>query len=138
MMPLKKNNRREEWCEQCAHFEALITSVESRPIEIDVIRVNALVLKTLHEDMEKNFKDTVNPKIAFSLEGFPAFLSSHHLVKLGIFKSLDRAYIARKNGNTPKYIKLKHQFIYPKCEVISFLQDRLEGGMKDKADGKDN
>jgi hypothetical protein len=130
-MPLYKNNRREEWCEQCARFDVLITSIKSRPIDIDVIRVNAVVLKTLHEDMEKEIKDTVNPKIVSSLEGFPAFLSSHHLVKLGIFKSLDRAYVARKNGNTPKYIKLKRQFIYPKYEVISFLQDRLEGGMKE-------
>lgn len=79
----------------------------------------------------KEIKNTVNQTIASSLEGFPAFLSSHHLITLGIFKSLDRAYIARKNGNTPKYIKLKHQFIYPKCEVISFLEGRLEGGMKE-------
>jgi hypothetical protein len=132
-MPLYKNNRREEWCEQCAHFDILITSIKSRPIDIDDIRINAVVLKTLHEDMEKEIK-RVNSNIASSLKGFPEFLSSHHLVKLGIFKSIDCIFRARQNGITPKYIKLKHKILYPKCEVISFL----EGRMKEAADDKEN
>lgn len=133
-MPLYKNNRREEWCEQCAHFDILIASIKSRPIDIDDIRINAVVFKTLHEDMEKEIKNTVNPKIVSSLKGFPEFLSSHHLVKLGIFKSIDCTFRARQNGITPKYIKLKHKILYPKYEVIFFLEDR----MKEAADDKEN
>ena len=55
------------------------------------------------------------------LENYPAFLTSEHLVKLGIYKNIDSAYHARTSGNSPQWIKLRHKIIYPKFGVVDFL-----------------
>lgn len=60
------------------------------------------------------------------LENYPSFLTSEHLVDLGIYKNTDSAYHARTNSHSPPWIKLKHKVIYPKFGVIDFLVDRME------------
>jgi hypothetical protein len=56
------------------------------------------------------------------------FLSSQDLVDLGIYKSTDAAYLARIRSNSPAFIKLKHKILYPKQEVLEFLEKRLHSG----------
>ena len=64
-------------------------------------------------------------KINVSLEKYPEFLSSEHLVQLGIYKSTDAAYQARVHGHSPQYIKMKHKILYPRQAVIDFLASRI-------------
>jgi len=58
------------------------------------------------------------------LESYPAFLTSAHLVELGIYSCIDSAYHARTNKCSPAWIKLKHKIVYAKCDVIEFLENR--------------
>lgn len=60
-----------------------------------------------------------------ALKYLPEFLTTEHLVQLGIYKSVDSAYLARVNGHSPEFIKLKHKILYPKTTVIEFLESRL-------------
>lgn len=62
----------------------------------------------------------------------PEYLSTQHLIELGIFPSTDAAYQARCNGNSPDFIKLKHKILFPKQAVIEFLASRLQSGEKRK------
>lgn len=65
-------------------------------------------------------------KISTKLEQMNEFLSSQDLVDLGIYKSLDAAYLARVRSDSPEYIKLKHRVLYPKAAVVDFLKSRLQ------------
>lgn len=63
-----------------------------------------------------------------SLNGLPQFLSSHHLVDLGLYPSLDAVYLARIRGNSPDFIKLKRKILYPRNSLIKFLEERMQQG----------
>jgi len=70
----------------------------------------------------------MNQNLSNSLEKLPEFLSSNHLVKLGIFPNLDATFQARKKGVSPDYIKLARKILYPKQAVIEFLENRMKLG----------
>ena len=59
------------------------------------------------------------------LEKLPEFLTSEHLVQLGLYKSIDAAYQARMNGHGPKFLKLKHLILYPKSSLLEFIEKRM-------------
>jgi hypothetical protein len=65
-------------------------------------------------------------------EQMPEYLSTRHLINLGIFSSIDAAYQARCNGNSPDFIKLRHKILFPKQAVINFLASRLHSGEKER------
>jgi len=67
-----------------------------------------------------------NQTIAPSIEHMPDYLSTQHLIQLGIYPSIDAAYQARLNGFSPQYIKLRHKVLYPKKAVIDFLASRTQ------------
>lgn len=77
---------------------------------------------------EENMRD----ELAITLEEYPEFLSSVHLVKLGIYNSIDAAYLARVRSNSPAFIKMKHKILYPKKAVIDFLAERSMTDSKEK------
>ncbi len=68
-----------------------------------------------------------NP-ISSSLQQMPEYLSTQHLIQLGIYPSIDAAYQARINGYSPEYIKLRHKILYPKRSIIEFLTNRTKPG----------
>lgn len=55
----------------------------------------------------------------------PEFISSHDLVKLGLFSSADKAYVARVRGNGPAFLKIGRRVMYPKASVMQFINDHL-------------
>lgn len=59
-----------------------------------------------------------------TLEEMPDFLESKDLVALGIYNRLNATYVARLDGSSPPYIKLKHRILYPKQQLIEWLQER--------------
>lgn len=59
------------------------------------------------------------------LKDYPEFLTSEHLVKLGLYASIDAAYQARRIGVGPRFIKMKHLVLYPKGELVKFLEEGL-------------
>lgn len=69
-----------------------------------------------------------NPKQIQSLDKMPEYLSTQHLIQLGLYPSIDAAYQARLNGYAPEYIKLRHKILYKKSAVISFLAERTKQG----------
>lgn len=62
------------------------------------------------------------------LDALPEFLTSTHLVELGLFSSIDSAYLARLRNNSPDYLKLKGKVLYPKSSVIEFIEQRMKKG----------
>lgn len=60
-----------------------------------------------------------------SIEEMPEYLSTQHLIQLGIYPSIDAAYQARIQGYSPSYIKLRHKILYQKQAVIEFLEQRM-------------
>jgi hypothetical protein len=63
-----------------------------------------------------------------SLNDLPQFLSSRHLVDLGLYPSLDAVYLARVRGHSPDFIKLKRKVLYPKDSVLKFIEQRMKKG----------
>lgn len=70
----------------------------------------------------------MNPIIADQLEAYPKFLTSNDLVNLGLFRSSDLAYLARRKGKSPDYVKFGRKVLYPKSCVIDFIQTRFKKG----------
>jgi hypothetical protein len=65
-------------------------------------------------------------------ELMPEYLSTRHLIQLGIYPSTDAAYQARCKGNSPDFIKLKHKILFPKQAVLEFLESRMRSGEERK------
>jgi len=59
------------------------------------------------------------------LNNMNEFLTSQDLIDLGLYSSLDAAYVARIKSNSPQFIKMKHRILYPKKAVIEFLESRM-------------
>lgn len=58
----------------------------------------------------------------------PPFLTPHDLVSLGLYPSVDAAYLARARGYSPDYIKNGRKILYPKSTIIEFLKKRMRSG----------
>ncbi len=63
-----------------------------------------------------------------SIQNMPEYLSTQHLIQLGIYPSIDAAYQARVRGYSPDFIKLRHKILYSKKSVIEFLERRKNPG----------
>lgn len=63
------------------------------------------------------------------LAKYKEFLTTKDLVGMGLYSSIDLAYAARLIGDSPNFVKMKRKILYPKAEVIKFLEGRLKDGM---------
>lgn len=63
-----------------------------------------------------------------NFESLPALLSSNDLIKLGLYSSIDAAYVARIRGQSPTFLKLTRKILYPKQGVIEFIEQRMHKG----------
>jgi hypothetical protein len=59
------------------------------------------------------------------IEAMPELLSTNDLKSLGLYRSLNATYLARRHGHSPDYIKVGRKIFYPKAGVINFIQSRL-------------
>lgn len=72
-----------------------------------------------------NSKDFLN-QIRSNL---PELASTRDLINVGIFSSIAHATHCRKRGDSPVFITLsKKRIMYPKDEVIAWLQKRTTSG----------
>jgi len=53
----------------------------------------------------------------------PDLASTGDLIRVGIFKNHQAAYIYRQNGRGPSYFKMSQKTVYPKESVIEFLRN---------------
>jgi len=68
-------------------------------------------------------------KALFSnFDSLPALLSTHDLINLGLYASIDAAYVARIRGQSPAFLKLTRKILYPKQSVIEFIEQRIHKG----------
>lgn len=59
----------------------------------------------------------------------PELASTKDLINVGIFSSISHATHCRKRGDSPAFITLsKKRIMYPKEEVIAWLQRRTTSG----------
>lgn len=59
-------------------------------------------------------------------KNLPELVSSKDLVKIGMYKSEQGAYVARRTGECPPYVRIPSCGIrYPKLGVINFLTKLL-------------
>lgn len=66
--------------------------------------------------------------ISNAFQEMPEFLTSTHLVELGLYQNCAAVYLARKNGLSPSYIRLSRRVLYPKLAVIEFVEKNLKDG----------
>lgn len=71
--------------------------------------------------------------ISTQLNNMPEFLTSNDLVSLGLFRDPDAAYIARRHGWSPDYVKIGRKIFYPKLRVIEFISSRLKNGAESQS-----
>ena len=69
-----------------------------------------------------------------SLDSLPELLSSNDLVQMGLFSSVDQAYLARIRGKSPDFIKFKRKVLYPKESVVEFIKKHFHKGDTTQAD----
>lgn len=55
-------------------------------------------------------------------DDLPDFLTQSTLIKLGLYSNRDALYFARIRGNGPNFIKLGRRIVYPKKDIVSFLE----------------
>lgn len=67
----------------------------------------------------------MDEKLCKLFEALPEFLSSQKMVDLGIYDSVQAVYAARRNGSSPRWIKLRHKIVYEKSTVIEWLNNGL-------------
>lgn len=72
----------------------------------------------------------MSESIINQLKDMPELLSSKDLVKIGMFRNSDAAYLARLRGHSPDYIKIGGLVKYPKTNVIAFINSRIISGTK--------
>jgi hypothetical protein len=70
----------------------------------------------------------MNPSLLSTFSSLPELLSSQHLVELGLYPSLDAAYLARIRGHSPDFLKLHKKVLYPKRSVLEFIEHRMQKG----------
>jgi len=70
----------------------------------------------------------MNNSKSINLDSLPELLSPKDLVNLGLYRSLDGAYIARLKGVAPDYIKVRKKIYYPKKKVLEFLENHMKSG----------
>lgn len=67
--------------------------------------------------------------IDFVEKKLPELCSVKDLVAIGIFKSEQSAYHARRHGDTPEFFLLpNHRVAYPKIGIIDFLKKHKFSG----------
>lgn len=66
------------------------------------------------------------------LDALPELLDINDLISLGLYDHKNGAYRARRNGNSPSYIKMPHKILYPKDAVRSFILERFHDGSMPK------
>jgi len=62
------------------------------------------------------------------IDSFPELLTSHNLVELGLYPSVDAVYLARLRGHSPNYIKVGRKVLYPKHLVMDFIEKNIKDG----------
>jgi len=67
----------------------------------------------------------MSKQIFSQLDSFPEFLTSNHLVDLGLYTSIDAAYSARIHGKSPDFLQFKRKILYPKTSVLQFLEQHI-------------
>ena len=65
-----------------------------------------------------------------TLEQMPELMESCDLVELGLYSSINTAYLARVQGRGPSYVKMDRKVLYPKAAVLDFLKERMKDGSK--------
>lgn len=63
-----------------------------------------------------------------NLNSLPELLETSHLVQIGLYPSIEMAYLARKTGQSPDYFRMGRKYFYPKAKVIEFISSRLKNG----------
>lgn len=63
-----------------------------------------------------------------TIKAMSSLLSSKDLVALGLYSSVNAAYLARVNGDSPDFIKLKRKVLYKRESVIEFIQRHTQRG----------
>lgn len=76
--------------------------------------------------------------VLLSLEKLPEFISVNDLIELGIFTNNTSAYLARRRGQSPDYIKLNKKIIYAKSSVIEWIKINLKDGSYPKLHKKES
>ena len=71
----------------------------------------------MDESLKSNLKDQL-----------PELFSTQNLVDLGFWPNQDAAYLARRKGHSPDYIKVGAKILYPKSSVITFIEKHLKNG----------
>ncbi len=61
-------------------------------------------------------------------DSLPELLTSEDLVKMGMYSSVDAAYVARAKGHSPDWIQMDRRVLYPKEWVRSFLEKYVQKG----------
>lgn len=60
------------------------------------------------------------------LSKYPEFLTSHHLVELGLYPTVDSAYFARQRGTGPSFIKCNRKILYTKQSLLAWMNKNLK------------
>ncbi len=76
--------------------------------------------------------DPMEEKTKKTLEQMPEFLTGQNLVDLGLYRSQNMLYHAKKRGQAPDYIQFEHKILYPKASVLRFIEERTKPGNIDK------
>lgn len=63
------------------------------------------------------------------LNNFPEFMTSQHLVDLGLFSSTKTVWVARHNKSGPHFVRIIKKILYPKEFVIEWIKkNTVENG----------
>ncbi len=66
--------------------------------------------------------------ISYKISSFPEFLTSQNLVELGLYSNINSVYLARVKKTGPQHFKLGRKVLYPKTQVVEFIDHLIKKG----------
>mgnify|MGYP003646973476 CR=1 FL=1 len=60
------------------------------------------------------------------LKKLPEFMTTLHLVDLGLYPSRQAVHLAIRRKQAPPFMRIGKKIVFPKCSFIEFIIDNME------------
>ena len=72
----------------------------------------------------------MSKSIIDSLNKLPEFLTTQHLVDLGLYPNRSSVHLARSRKQAPNCMKIGKKIVFLRCELINFVLENMENAAK--------
>jgi len=71
-------------------------------------------------------EENITDKIKESLLKLPEFLTTQHLVDIGLYPNRPSVHLARSRGQAPDCMRIGKKIVFPRAAIIEFVLSNME------------